>query len=43
LATKDKAAAAATRAEEVARKAAEAKQKPRGFFGRLIDRAHKPL
>jgi hypothetical protein len=43
LATKDKAAAELLRAETAARKAAEAKQKPKGFFGRLIDRGHKPL
>jgi hypothetical protein len=43
LATKDKAAADATRAEERARKLAEAKQKPPGFLSRLLDKAHKPL
>jgi hypothetical protein len=43
LASKDKAAAEAARAEAQARKAAEAKKKPPGFFRRLIDKAHKPL
>lgn len=43
LATKEKAEAEATRAEARARKAAEAKQKPPGFFTRLLDKAHKPL
>jgi hypothetical protein len=43
LATKDKAVAETARAEALARKAAEAKQKPPGFFTRLIDKAHKPL
>jgi hypothetical protein len=43
LATKDKAAAETAKAEALARKAAEAKKKPPGFFTRLLDRAHKPL
>jgi len=43
LAIKDKSAAEAARAEAAARKAAEAKQKPPGFFSRWLDKAHKPL
>jgi hypothetical protein len=43
LATKDKAAAETAKAEALARKAAEAKLKPPGFFTRLLDKAHKPL
>jgi len=43
LATKDKAEAETARAEALARKAAEAKQKPPGFFARWLDKAHKPL
>jgi hypothetical protein len=43
LTAKDKAAAETLRAQVALQKAVEAKQKPKGFFGRLIDRAHKPL
>jgi hypothetical protein len=43
LATKDKAAAETAKAEAQARRAADAKKKPPGFFSRLLDKAHKPL
>jgi antibiotic biosynthesis monooxygenase (ABM) superfamily enzyme len=43
LASKDRAAAETARAEALARKAAEAKQKPPGFLSRWLDKAHKPL
>ncbi len=44
LAAKDRDAAETARAEEKARKTAEAKPaKPPGLLKRLLDRAHKPL
>ncbi len=44
LAEKDKQAAEAARAEaKAAQAAAKQTPKPPGFFGRLLERAHKPL
>lgn len=43
LAAKDREAAEAERAAEKARKAEAKSIKKPGFFGRLIDKAHKPL
>lgn len=43
LSAKDREAADAARAAERARKAAAKPAKPPGFFGRLLDKAHKPL
>jgi hypothetical protein len=43
LAEKDKQAAEAARAEAKAARAAKQPAKKPGFFGRLLERAHKPL